>query len=72
MTEFHQNVYDLNGYKAKKAELEMSKFKAEDSSSTISAKQLDSQISNIKKSISRINQLMEELRSFSKKNHPNS
>jgi hypothetical protein len=71
MTEFSRNVYDLNGYRTKKAEMELSFSNLEESDTTLSPKHLDSNISNIKKSIHRINQLMEELRSMSQKDHPN-
>jgi hypothetical protein len=68
MSEPHDNVFDLERFRSKKEQIASSQFPSHDKDSFgTSPKELGSHIDNIKKSIQRINKLMEELKTISNK-----
>ncbi len=66
MSELSQNVFDLSAFRNKKQEIVAAKFiKKTPVIMTKKNQELNTKIDNIKKSIQRINSLMEELKSIS-------
>ena len=68
MTDFRDNLLDLNRFRIKKQILNENQIRDISLHSVeIPGKELDTRISKIKQSIQRINKLMEELRAVSPK-----
>ncbi len=68
MTDFRDNILDLNRFRMKKQILNENQIRDISLHSVeVPGKELDTRISKIKQSIQRINKLMEELRAVSPK-----